>query len=315
MPVDDRICASLVAILPRLQRYARGPLLRRIYWALFALWESDGPPVRTTLHGFSVLLNRGNTYPFLLRGCPHFNAPLVELVHQVFEVTNSALTLVDVGAATGDTVLLIKQRCPGNVRRFICIEGEREFAILLRNNMRQFDNVDVIHTLLAAESTMVRSLVKHHRGSATAIGANMLNAASFDSLEYFHDVYIDILKIDVDGFDGEVITGAKNTLRRCRPAVIFEWHPALILGAGNDPCQAFEALADCGYKRYLWFKNTGTFSHFSGLCSRDVLDKHVRHLVDVHARTGEHFDIVALHSESKVSELSLAALNYFSSEV
>ncbi len=86
------------------------------------------------LHGFNVLLNQGNTYPQTIANTPLFNAPLVELVHQACDVLGRTLTLVDVGAAIGDTVLLLKVRCRGAVGRFFCIEGDNEFFGLLKHN-------------------------------------------------------------------------------------------------------------------------------------------------------------------------------------
>jgi FkbM family methyltransferase len=308
MLANTRVYASLLSVLPRIQRYARGPLLRRLYWALFSLWESAGPPVRTTLHGYNVLLNRGNIYPFIIHACPQFNAPLVELVHQMARATNLPLNFVDVGAAIGDAVLLIKERCPGAVGKFICIEGDSEFHELLLENMRQFSDVDVVKCLLAGEAIKIKSLVKHHKGSATATGEEMVDAVCLDSIQLLSQTPVDILKIDVDGFDGEVLCGATETLRSYRPAVIFEWHPTLIIETGNDPLRAFVSLAACGYDRYVWFNNDGTFSHFSGVCSPEVLKKHVDYLLGVNSQKGHHFDIVAVHASSTISEVGLAAL-------
>jgi len=255
-------------------------------------------------------LNRGNSYPFILHACPQFNAPLVQLVHCLLDAHKSPLAFVDVGAAAGDTVLLVKERCPGAIDRFICIEGDAEFYALLIENMRQFDNITIVKSLLARESKQIRSLVKHHEGTATAIGDEMVDAVCLDSIDAVQNAQIHILKIDVDGFDGEVLDGATNTLLRCQPAVIFEWHPKLIVAAGTDPFRAFDALGKCGYARYLWFKNNGTFSHFSDNCSREVLERELRYLLRVNSRLDEHFDIVALPHGSKIDEIELAALEF-----
>src|SRR6266567_4742525 len=98
----------LVRWLPSLRRYARGPLLRRIYWALYRAWQTEGRPVRTTLHGYSVFINRGNIYPFIASDTPLFNAPLVQLVHEAFRANKKPVEVLDVGAAVGDTILLLK---------------------------------------------------------------------------------------------------------------------------------------------------------------------------------------------------------------
>ena len=71
----------------------------------------------------------------------------------------------------------------------------------------------------------------------------MVQGASLDSLAALESVSIDVLKIDVDGFDGKVLAGAVETLHRCRPSVLFEWHPKSIAATRNDPLCAFETLA------------------------------------------------------------------------
>jgi len=302
--------SALLKLLPRLKPYARGPLLRRLYWAMYDLWDSEGPPVKTKLHGFSVLLNRGNLYPFFLHSSPLFNAPLVQLVHQVARAKPSPLVFIDVGAATGDTVLLIKHRCPGAAGKFICVEGDEEFHALLAANMRQFEDVTIVNSILARKPMQVKSLVKHHAGTASCIGDKSVEAVCLDSIEAISRVAVDIIKSDVDGFDGEVIAGATNTLQRCKPAVIFEWDPRRIFDAGNEPFRAFDALKDCGYTRFCWFNNVGTFSHFSDGCSREILKKQFDYLLAVNHRAGEHFDVIALHASANLDEVELAGLGF-----
>jgi FkbM family methyltransferase len=150
------------------------------------------------------------------------------------------------------------------VAQFTCIEGDGEFFSLLVNNMRQFTDVEIVNCLLAREERRIRSLVKHHRGTAAAIGSAYVLAVPLDSLCTKKSWNFDIVKVDVDGFDGEVLGGACKLLREQKPTVIFEWHPKLIDRTGNDPLFHFTTLSDCGYNQYLWFDNRGTFSHFTG---------------------------------------------------
>ena len=310
LKVSGRLFSLLPDLLPRLKPYARGPILRRIYWALFELWESDGPPAKTALYGFSLLVNRGNLLPFFIHEQVLFNAPLVQLVHQVAAVKMRPITVVDIGAAIGDTVLLLKRECPGSVERFICVEGDEEFHELLSVNMQPFPEVTLVHTMLARETMLIRSLIKHHKGTATCTGSEFVKAIPFDELTEVNCADIDVVKIDVDGFDGEVLAGAVSTLNRCEPAVIFEWDPKRILETANEPFRAFDVLGDCGYTRYAWFNNIGTFSHFSGPCSHEILQKTMDYLLAVNSETHEHFDIVALPAGSELNEIELASLKF-----
>jgi FkbM family methyltransferase len=55
-------------------------------------------------------------------------------------------------------------------------------------------------------------------------GVFATRAVTLDSLGIDNVVFI---KIDVQGADGEVIRGAANTIRRCRPVIVFEWETLL----------------------------------------------------------------------------------------
>lgn len=272
--------------------------------------EQASEPYPIKLHGFDVHLNGGNTYPHITKALPYFNAPLVELVNQAHGALGRKISFIDVGAATGDTILLLEQRCAGKVESYVCFEGDDEFETLLKANMRQFRNVKIVTSLLASEHKSIPSLHKHHQGSASATGNNLQTAKPLDAFASEFSRGMDVLKIDVDGFDGEVLQGAKSLLSTYKPWVIFEWHPALILRAKTDYGSAFDALRDSGYKRFAWFHNTGHFSHFSDVPSAILLETMNQYLLQVNARSDEHFDVVALPDAAPHVELELASMDY-----
>ena len=295
----------------RLRRRRRVPgvgLLSRLF---VQRYENSVQPVCGTLHGFPAVLNPGNIYPFVVQDVRLFNAPLVELVHQAFRAKGKGLCVVDVGASLGDTVLLLKERCRGQVAQFKCIEGDSEFCRLLAMNTAHFDDVEIIQALLARQPTQIRSLVKHHQGTAAALGESYTTAVPLDSIAALQDGEVDVLKVDVDGFDGEVLSGARKLLAAAKPpAVIFEWHPKLIERTGNDALAAFEVLRECAYTRYLWFTNAGIFSHFSDACTSRILTQERDYLLQLDAWDRDHFDVIALPSDSGIDEKKLAALEY-----
>jgi FkbM family methyltransferase len=295
----------------RKPRRQRNPVLRPFYKILLNHYCYSKSPIKAKLHGFELLLNPGNTYPFIIQDAPLFNAPLVELVYQMWKAKGSPVRLVDVGAACGDSVLLIKEKCPKQVGEFVCVEGDAEFFQILSQNMAQFDNVRLEQALLSDKPDSIHSLIKHHQGSATAQGEGRVPAVPLDQLSEKWQGAIDILKTDVDGFDGKVLAGAKTTLLKHRPAVIFEWHPKLTVGCGNDPSQAFEVLQSCGYNRFLWFNNNGTFSHFSESVPVAMLKKNCDYLLGINSRGDEHFDVIALNDNTQIDDVALAMTKYY----
>ena len=56
--------------------------------------------------------------------------------------------------------------------------------------------------------------------------------------------HVDVIKIDTDGYDGQVLQGARQVLRTHRPSVVFEWHPILLAAVDQDWATPFEVLVE-----------------------------------------------------------------------
>ncbi len=119
---------------------------------------------------------------------------------------------------------------------------------------------------------------------------------------------VDVLKIDVDGFDGQVLRGADRILSRDRPAVIFEWHPILCERTSNNWTDHFEALKFKGYEQFVWFTKYGEFSHF--MCGYDPTNVAMLAELCLNSESYDdlHFDVVALPPGSVTSPQALADL-------
>lgn len=268
-------------------------------------------PVRTTIHGYPVIVNYGNTYPIYARRYRSLNNPIVELVYQSYRAKQAALSLVDVGAATGDTILLVHANCPDMIDRFYCVDGDREFFGYLRTNLRSFGHGRLIFALLSSETGTERELVRTHPGTASAQGASEVQSTTLDAAMQACAVdAVDVLKIDADGFDGRVLLGAGESLRRYRPAVIFEWHPRLCLSTGNNWTDHFDALGQAGYTRFIWFDKFGNFSHLMRDFDRGSAELLAELCLQSTVYGDWHYDVVALHDSSPITHLALAELRF-----
>jgi len=284
-----------------------GALWQRAWAKACDRWDE---PVSTQLHGQDVLLNFGNLYPITVRTVPTYNAPLIELVAQVSSTLGRPVRIVDVGAAAGDSVLLLQQRCPGMVSRFDCFEGHDGFFRLLDHNVGDLQQTRLHHVIVSDAAGPERSLVQTHRATASMQGSGTVTATTVD-LE-LPTADIDILKIDTDGFDGKVLVGARDLLARCLPAVIFEWHPLLCKATGNDDLLAFTTLAAIGYRTFAFFTKHGVFSHFvvDAEASRAELETLSDYCRSTTTRPDWHYDVVALPQNTDVPALLLADLAY-----
>jgi FkbM family methyltransferase len=55
------------------------------------------------------------------------------------------------------------------------------------------------------------------------------------------------IKMDVEGFEGELLTGAKDTLTTKRPFVLCEFHDPLLRAAGTSAAELLDRFAEYGY--------------------------------------------------------------------
>ena len=268
-------------------------------------------PIATVLHGRKAIINFPYTYPVNARRFPNLNRPLLEVVGQTFLAKGSRLGLIDVGAAVGDTVFLVDANCPNMVERYYCVDGDDEFFGYLQTNVGSWPNVTLFHTVLSSSVAAERALVRTHGGTASAQGDRTVGARTLDSvLAEERNPWIDVLKTDVDGFDGRVLAGATNVLAECAPSVIFEWHPGLYEKTGNDCMEPFEVLRAAGYESFVWFTKLGDFSHFMQSLDRGAIER----LVEICHRNVHsydwHYDVAAIHPRRKVDILALAELQY-----
>lgn len=269
-------------------------------------------PISTKIHGYKVVINSGYTYPLYSRIFHTYNNPLVELAYLTRREAARKITVVDVGAAVGDTILLLERNLPDSLGPSFCIDGDKEFFIYLERNLSRFENIICINALLSnSDETLERSLIRTHSGTASSQGNDLTEATTLDSIiQQYSPTYIDVLKVDVDGFDGKVIEGASILLARYKPNVIFEWHPILYVKTQNDTASPFHALTKAGYQNFLFFTKYGAFSHFMHGVNSKALDKLEKLCVNNKHHTDWHYDVIALPESSPVDMVELAEMQF-----
>jgi FkbM family methyltransferase len=271
-------------------------------------------PVRTTIHGKKVIVNFGYTYPIYSRRFPKLNNPLIELVFQAYKAKHKPIIFADIGAAIGDTALLVNSNCPGMIQKLYCVEGDPEFFMYLESNLSHMKYCKCFMALLSSTQGEERALLRTHSGSASAQGDKHIPAVTLDSvlLQPSMDP-IDVLKIDLDGLDGKVMVGSSKLIKQHFPAIIFEWHPGLCKITDNNWTDHFEVPFNYGYNRFVWFTKFGDFSHFMMGYNRTDIDSLAELCIRDCFEKDWHYDVIALHENSQISIIDLAELNYIHS--
>jgi FkbM family methyltransferase len=303
MPASEFAYNFLIRLMAPMQ----GPRLSQLW---DRLWQRGlrtfSGPVQTCIHGRKVIVNYGYTYPVYTRRLRDFNAPLLELAYQTWKAKGNQIRFADVGAAIGDTVLLLYANLPEAFSGFVCVDGDAEFFHYLEQNLSHLTGGQLVLSMLSAAEESVPDLVRTHSGTASAQGNDRVNSTTLSKVL---KEPVDLLKIDVDGFDGKVLAGAQDALTLYRPTVIFEWHPILCRKTDNSWKEAFEILQAAGYSRFIWFTKFGHFSHFLFQFDPATVDAMAEYCL-AGVQDDWHYDVIALHDSSLVDVQALVKLEF-----
>jgi FkbM family methyltransferase len=289
-------------ILLSLAKWKQKPILRKV-WGTFWRWQLRYQGlVSSQLHGKKVVLTNGHYYPLVNIWHPLFNQPLYVLAEFMMRERNRPIRVVDVGAAVGDTVLMLEANFPQKVERYLCVDGDPQFFSFQEFNLKSVANkTQKVFSLLSDEATLVGAIEKTNMTTGSALGETKVMSRTLDWVAKEAGFSgVDLIKIDVDGFDGKVLGGAKQILLQDKPSVVFEWNTPYFHKTGNDIVQPFIALEACGYNRFIWFNNLGEFTHIQFGVDMAALKETDIVCQQMLESTGLHYDVVALHKDCKI---------------
>jgi FkbM family methyltransferase len=171
------------------------------------------------------------------------------------------LVLLDIGAHYG-AFTLAALRHGGPHARVIAVDPSRQSNRVLRVNLRLAgagDRVQVIEGAVGAEDGHLSMLTTGPAGEhfLVASAAPRPDAVrrpqwTIPSLIARAGATPTHIKIDVEGFEEEVLRGGLDFLRRARPILFLELHGAMLRGRGRRPEEVLGLLSACGYDRLQW---------------------------------------------------------------
>lgn len=165
---------------------------------------------------------------------------------------------VDVGANFGWYALLSARLAPKAT--VIALEPSRENFMLLRQNIEnnRFANIVAINKGAGADSINV-PLYEHEQGnpgahsirkSATDLSQETISLEPLDVILAPYAGQINLLKIDVEGYEIEALMGATKTLKRTNN-ILLEYSPSFLRESGHDPAQLLQILKKNGFTPHL----------------------------------------------------------------
>jgi FkbM family methyltransferase len=230
-----------------------------------ATYMGQGRVLLETAFGHLMLANGGDTaiVPHLIRD-GWFDG---NLTNAIIGALQPGMTFIDIGANFG-TYTLIGAHAVGDEGQVIAIEPSPAIAALLRENVIMNGFAERCHVLPCALGDCEGTATLHE--FATRQGSNTLlpQIADIARAEYDETITartvplrtldaiiadsapqrIDLIKIDVEGFEHQVLEGGRQTLARHRPKLIMEWHNGFFAGRPEAARALHELLiGDLGY--------------------------------------------------------------------
>mgnify|MGYP003618646790 CR=1 FL=1 len=116
-----------------------------------------------------------------------------------------------------------------------------------------FDNVRVLPFAVSDRPTRLRLNFVRSNGYVSPAddqvgGGTIVEGEALDTL-LGEIARVDILKMDIEGYEPVALRGMAGTLRRCRPVLLCEFHPAMIrANSGVEPAAFLNSLVELGYQ-------------------------------------------------------------------
>ncbi len=258
------------------------------------------PTVVYKLHGHSLRLGLSHELPFYRKTFPTYSENLSRLAAFIREQSGH-LCMIDVGANIGDSYALASKT---NEDAFLLIEGNSSYFQLLEMNTSCDDRVTRVQVILSdVESENCGNFVTE-KGTArlVATGTQHIRCYTLDQVLNSYPSFqtCNLLKIDVDGYDGKVLMGATKTIEQGHPVIFFEYSPREIIAMGTDPTEICNLLVQLGYIHLVFYDNIGIL--VGAFDSRD--SEIIRRLAAyAQRREGYYYDICCFH-QSQAAEVT-----------
>jgi FkbM family methyltransferase len=175
-------------------------------------------------------------------------------------------TAIDIGANVGDTAALINKYIHVPV---LCIEGHPDFIPFLKYNAAQIGDIEIAAYFVGEDGESI-SLENISTDGGTASIVNSVNDAFshncivLKSLSTLIDLYpkfqsTKLLKIDVDGYDFDIINNSVDTISLLQPIICFEYDTSFRATGKAESLNAVENLFKIGYSYFLVYDNFGNY--------------------------------------------------------
>ncbi len=202
------------------------------------------------VHGVVIYLNIGESPMMLARALGTYEPAKFSYLERFLK---EGMAFVDVGANKGDFALFAAAK---GARPVYAFEPAPDNCAWIRRSITAngLDAIRLFEAALSDETGEATLFLGAKSGWHSLIAGLPQRNAGTRRVRTFRlddvlapDARVDCLKIDVEGAENRVVTGAARTLARHRPVVLVDIHP----GLGADVPGLFAAFKELGYTAFL----------------------------------------------------------------
>lgn len=222
---------------------------------LYRLIQPQGI-VQTEIQGLKLCLDmRDEVIAHGILAYGHYEPEETKLLK---DIVTPGMTMLDVGANLGYFSLLVSKQLADQCKIY-SFEPDPHNAGLLRRNveLNQAKSVEVVQKAVSNKPGTVLFFKDESNYGGHSLGFNNLPGAEADRLEVEtvtlndfcsqKNLKVDLIKMDVQGYEGFVFEGASEVLKQSQLKMLIEFWPFGLEKAGAKPLQVIERLLGYGF--------------------------------------------------------------------
>jgi FkbM family methyltransferase len=238
-------------------------------WGKLMKWMVIGPrgsPAKPEWQTLPAVIVRGKCHGYLMKldrsdwaqRFTYFLGRYYELgVQRVMDVLlRPGDSFVDIGANIG-MITLHARHLVGAAGRIECFEPNPECVEAIREHLRinGIENA-IVHPCALSDSngSLLLKLTSDHTGTATLaeVGSDAVRSMTVDVRigDEMIGTVPRLIKIDVEGFELQVLRGLRHTLSKYKPFLLTELSESLFARAGTSVAEVAGFLFDLGYAAF-----------------------------------------------------------------
>lgn len=179
----------------------------------------------------------------------------IELPAQLLVHALKAKTILDIGANRGEFALAAAALDPDS--KIISFEPNPNVVAILEQDIARngISNIEVRpYGLSDRNDTLSLHVPLDNSGAASFGGADsqayVVDVPVFVGDEVLPDLSPELVKIDVEGFEGRVVKGLEKLIARSRPIIISEFCPVTLGRCGSSPEEFRSYMDSLGYRGF-----------------------------------------------------------------